>query len=448
MSNFSKDIQGKIFYGYVLDIPDPMEAGRTAVYIPDLMPTSIPGSKYTFCVNLINTYFKSRNTFSVSKEMISYGSYMPLLTGTKVIVMFLKNNLNSGYIIGIDADIKKPKTRSKNFYQLIKTQKNKEIIIDDDLGFFFLKVQDGKDIQAGSIFINDDTINLQLSGQSPDGPFFERQSSLELGKNYFRLNIGEAIYQFDENGFSMSLGEDKATYFDISVDGISMQGNKYVNISSENGKAHIYSPETYVTGDVELHLYGNDTRLTGAQKAQITGLTINLQSFLDIHLKSMNINMQSLVKYSIKTTMYDKIVTTIANEYSSVHNTSSILHTTSSTTYSRASTNDLIDSFALNGMGMGSSTSTSIATNTVGTMTAIDTTFMTIGTTLLINDPFTGFTAQNLVSQMAGSANQAAGATINLNIVPDEKNNNVTGLLNKLNDDSKDKYVQFDKIKV
>jgi hypothetical protein len=448
MSKISNDIQGKIFYGYVLDIPDPMEAGRTAVYIPDLMPTSIPGSKYTFCINLINTYFKSRNTFSVSKEVISYGSYMPLLTGTKVIVMFLKNNLNSGYIIGIDADIKKPKTRSKNFYQLIKTQKNKEIIIDDDLGFFFLKVQDGKDIQAGSIFINDDTINLQLSGQSPDGPFFERQSSLELGKSYFRLNIGDAIYQFDESGFSMSLGENKATYFDISIDGISMQGNKYINISSENGKAHIYAPETYVTGATELHLYGNDTRLTGAQKAQVSGTTINIQSYYDTHIKSMNITMESQVKYSIKTLLYDRVVFATANEYSSVYNVSNILHSISTTTYSRVSTNDLIDSFSLGGMGLGSSTSTSVSTSTVSMMLSLDTTLAGVGTTLLTNDPFTGFANQTLTSGIAGSANQASGAVINLNVVPDNKNNNIAGLLNKLNDDSKDKYVQYDKIKV
>ena len=162
----------------------------------------------------------------------------------------------------------------------------------------------------------------------------------------------------------------------------------------------------------------------------------------------MCITMESQVKYSIKTLLYDRVVFATANEYSSVYNVSNILHSISTTTYSRVSTNDLIDSFSLGGMGLGSSTSTSVSTSTVSMMLSLDTTLAGVGTTLLTNDPFTGFANQTLTSGIAGSANQASGAVINLNVVPDNKNNNIAGLLNKLNDDSKDKYVQYDKIKV
>lgn len=85
------------FIGTVLPDLDPLQQGRYKVHIPQLMQ-HITEDKGIWCKNQIHAW---RITPSDNGE---YGSYYPLHPGTKVIVKFYHNDINTGYIVRIISD--------------------------------------------------------------------------------------------------------------------------------------------------------------------------------------------------------------------------------------------------------------------------------------------------------------------------------------------------------
>ncbi len=85
------------FIGTVLPDLDYLQQGRYKVHIPELMQ-HIMEDKGIWCKNQVHAW---RITPSDSGE---YGSYYPLHPGTKVIVKFYKNDVNTGYVDRIISD--------------------------------------------------------------------------------------------------------------------------------------------------------------------------------------------------------------------------------------------------------------------------------------------------------------------------------------------------------
>ena len=80
------------FIGTILKGVDPLQQGRYKVHIPELMQ-HIAENRGIWCKNQVHSW---RIT---SSDVGEYGSYFPLHVGTKVVVRFYKNDLNTGYII-------------------------------------------------------------------------------------------------------------------------------------------------------------------------------------------------------------------------------------------------------------------------------------------------------------------------------------------------------------
>lgn len=94
-----RDLTVREFLGVVLKDEDPKIMGRYRVHIPELMP-HLTQDKGIYCKNNVGVYRigKSGSGF--------YGSYVPLQPGTKVVVRFYENDLNSGYIDRVVSDEK------------------------------------------------------------------------------------------------------------------------------------------------------------------------------------------------------------------------------------------------------------------------------------------------------------------------------------------------------
>jgi len=442
-----KDLTGKTFVGYVLDKKDPAGMNRYAVYIPELMSNNIPGSKYVFLKNGINTFVKTRNPFSTNKEYISYGSYTPLIPGTKVLIEFLRNDINSGIIIGTDADVKTPVNQEKaqDYHLIYKSPKGSEIYIDEHKNIMHLRHNKGK----SNIYLSDDEIIFQISEINASKGGLERASSLILSKEGLKITIDEDIvYQFDKSGFNLSLGKDTASIFQITKDGINIIGNKFVNIASESGKIHLSGAESFITGYNELHLFGNDTRLTGTQKCQVSGTTINIQGWYDTHIKAMHVGIEAYLMFNQKSLISNYFNAGLKNEYSTIDNTSSMVSTTSTNVYSLSSSIQLTDGFILSNMGLGSSVSSSVSTSMSSLTTSIETGMAIGGTMLLNNDAFTGAATNILTQSIAGSAAQAIGTINSFTAIAENIQDSISNLNNNLNiqEERSKKYIDYDKI--
>ena len=441
----SNEIAHKIFLGYVLDIPDPLKAGRSAIYIPELMASVPAGSKYIFAKNVIGSYTKTRNTFSPSKDYIDYGSYTPLYAGVRVLITFIGNNIDTdGYVIAIDSDIKQPTPSSK--YNLIyKSQSGSSISVDDDTGVMHLKNNNG----SSNVLLGKDSITLQLSKPDPKNGGTKKASSLILDENQLKIQFGEdTAYIFSVNGFETTLGKDTATSFAISEDGISMQGNKFLNLSSDNGKIHIYGEETFLTGYNEMHVYGSDTRITGGQKCQVSGTTVNIQGWFDTHIKAMHVGIDAYIMYNLKTLVKNSNSLAIDNKSSIIDSSATTIHSTTSSVIARASSIEARDGMLISGMGIGASMAGGVNASMIGTTLGLELAFGISGTFLLSNDPFTGIATNIINLSIAGIAQQAAGAVLSPGAVPDSIKDQVTTIndyMKNLEETSK-KYIQPDNI--
>lgn len=429
---------GKIYNGFVLDIQDPLNTGRYAIYIPEIMKSDYPGTKYVFCKNGINTYVRDRNPFTA--EYFSYGSYTPLYPGTQVYVLFTRESSESGLIIGTEAVNSQPKANRDNYYLIYKTKYGSMMYVDDEKGHFHLQHENG----ASNIYMNDKSLTLQINTTGASGEK-KRSSAIELDEDRVRFIIGNAVYEFGVDGFNMNMGDKAATYLNISRDGIHMQGNKFINISSDMGNLHLFAENTFLTGYNETHIYGSDVRLTGNQKAQISGNHVNIQSWFDTHIKGMNIGIEALIFFQKQATFSTELDLAVNNTFAPLYNLTSSLYANTTAFYGVASPTIAMDGMTLNNMGLAASLSGSIGTSISGMALALKGTFMGIGTMMLMNEPtgIMGAVSTVLTSTIAGTASPAAGPVYQTGAVLPE-NDPISGLVNKNIDDEEvsKKYVQ------
>ena len=91
------DLVGREFLGVVLPDLDPRRMGRYRIHIPEFMQ-HIPEHKGIWCKNHVHSW---RVTPSADGE---YGCYYPLHAETKVVVKFVYNDINTGYVNRIVSD--------------------------------------------------------------------------------------------------------------------------------------------------------------------------------------------------------------------------------------------------------------------------------------------------------------------------------------------------------
>jgi len=400
-------VRGKIYIGYIMNYQDPLNSGRLAVYIPELFPLNYPGKNYVFCRNGISTFHKSRDPFS--KEYISYGSYTPIHPGTRVLVTFLNENLENGIIIGIDSDTKLPiqEKDAKNYYLIMQTKNGSRIYFDENKNIFHIMAAQGKT----NIYLSETDILLQTEEFNPETGDLKRRNAIDIDDNGINFYIGEAVYSFTEEGLTITYPK-SSSYFNITKNGIDISAKKYINLSSDEGKIHVYSKNLFLNGYNETHVLSNDLRLTGSQKAQLSGTTVNVQGWFDTHIKGMHVGIDSIIMTSLQSLVTNKLSLAYENSFSSLSNETSIIKTITTTTYARGSTLNLIDGMTIRGMGLGASVSSSVGTTLSSTSTALQLSLMSINTTLLLNDPSGAMAAANsiLTNSIAGTASAASGA--------------------------------------
>jgi len=403
------NIQGKIFIGYILDIEDPAKLGRKAVYIPSLLKSPLTGEKYVFCKEAINTFVRARDPLKNDIPYFSYGHYQPLLPGTKVLVTFVTNSPNSGYIIGVDATIKEP--FNNNEWIIFKTPKNSEFYINDENGTLHIKNAKG----FTNLYMTKDDIYLQVNDIDNDAKSennLKAQTYIQLSKDKIIFKVGNAVYSFGNNGITLSTGKKSSTFIEVTKDTININAAKNININSEEGTVGINAQYAYVTGYNELHLYGTDARFTGAQKAQISGSTVVMWGWLDAHVKGMHVGIDAWISLETFTTVKNEINLALENVFSGVVTKSSSLESTMTGLKSESYSIKTQDGIIISNLGMGAGISSTMASTGNSVTLGLKTTLLTMNTAFLMNDPFMGAANQVLTMSIGGSANQALGGVV------------------------------------
>jgi len=397
------NIQGKIFIGYILDIEDPANLGRKAVYIPSLLKSPLVGEKYIFCKEAINTYVRARDPLKNDIPYFSYGTYQPLLPGTKVLVTFVTNSVNSGYIIGIDATVKEPPNKE---WIVFKTPNNSEFYVNDNNGILHIKNANG----FTNLYMTKDDIYLQVNDvDSENENDLKAQTYIQLSKDKIIFKVGDTTYSFGNNGIVLSTGKKAATFIEVTKDTININATKNININSEEGTIGINGQYTYVTGYNELHLYGTDARFTGAQKAQISGSTVVMWGWLDAHVKGMHVGIDAWISLETFTTVKNEINLALENVFSGVVTKSSSLESTTTGLKSENYSIKTQDGIVVSNLGMGSGISSTMTATGNTVALGLKSTLLTMNTAFLMNDPFMGAANQVLTMSIAGSANQSLG---------------------------------------
>jgi hypothetical protein len=428
------DLNGKKFIGYIIDMPDPLNLGRYAVYIPNMMAFNMVGTRYIWCKNAINTYSIHRDP--ITKKFYKAGQYIPLPPGTKVIVEFLSNSLEQGYITGVDGFI--PTKDRDNYYLVYETLHGSKFYVDDKRDILHIQHSDG----LTNIFLSKDNITLQLNQNNSSGEIV-RNSAIVIDENRIQFVVKNQLLEFSVDGLKMILDDENTkTFLSITQEGMNLSANKFINFNVEDGRFFVNSKDMFLTGLNESHIWSNDLRLTGSQKAQLSGTTINIQGFLDIHLKSLNINEEALVSYNLRTMMYNADVFGAMNTYASVYSLTAQVNSTANSMNAQSGSLNASDGVSFENMGVGSSAAGSIngAMNVVATSMYFGN--ATVGTALLMNEPTGAMAATNMVlsSTIAGSAEQAPlQIPIPLPEIPNPKDQ-ISGLVNhgkKLEEEAK-----------
>jgi hypothetical protein len=403
----NKDIAGKTFIGYVLDIKDPAGLGRKAVYIPNLLKSTIAGEKYVFCKEAINTYVRARNPLKSNYPYFSYGSYQPILPGTKVLVTFVNNSLESGYIIGIDATVKEPFAEGE--WLVFKTPKGSEFYINDDNNVCHIKNANGKT----NLYMTDTDIYLQVNQIDENAKAetdLKAQSYIQISPSFIQLKIGDTLYRFGENGINFSSGSDSLTAFEMTKDTITINANKNITISTDEGNLNLSGQYTYISGYTELHAYGNDARFTGAQKAQISGNTVALWGWMDAHVKGMHVGIDAWIQLDVTSLIKNEENLAMHYSLSSLTARTSAIDVTSCALKAESYSLKGQDGVVISNLGVGSGVSSSVGTSLSTVATGIKFSLMGINTFFLMSDPFTGAATQVLTMTLAGAANSAIGS--------------------------------------
>jgi len=408
MNTRNEKFQGKIFQGYIVDKKDPAGLNRKAVYIENLLKSQYPGEKYIWCKEIINTYIRTRDPLKNNIPYMSYGHYQPILPGTKVLVAFVNNNLESGYIIGIDSTVNTPLNKDKEWV-IYKTNEGSEFYINEENNILHINHAKGK----SNILMTDKDIILQINQhEKGNEDFLKNKTMVTLDSDGIFFKVGKASYKFSEEGVIFQISDEKSpAYLDFSKNAFNLNVGKTFSINTSES-IHINSKKTFVSGVEELHLNANDTRLTGTQKAQISGSTVVMWGWLDAHVKGMHVGLDAMMSIDTQSIIKNDFSLAIANDFSILKSSKSVVNTVSTGIIAEGSSVRLQDGIILSGLGIGAAVAGAVTGTTSGVTTSIKLILAGINTTMLINTPFVGAANQVLSATIAGSASQASGGTI------------------------------------
>ena len=386
--------------------PDPEGRGRIPVYIEELMTFNYNqrNKKFIWCDNTISNYTIQR---SESGEYIRYGNYTPLYEGTKVSVNFSDpSNINTGYISAFASDISSPIDKDLNeYYCVARTKDGSEIYLDNKNNIIHLMNARG----MSNVRMTKDSITLSINNRESETNF-SNASSMILDEHGLTIVVGDKRYEFTDTGVRFSLGEGSKSFFDMTKKGLEFTGGDHLKIQTA-GELTLSADRFLLDSLNEMHLNASDLRLTGTQKAQLSGTTVNVQGFLTANLKALHVGIDSLISTDTKTI--------INNQMSLINNNQNIINNTNTTVNNLVTGIDIKgagtiveDGLTLKNMGIGSSTSASISASVTATTTSIYLTLATIGTALLMNDPFTGIVNNILSKSIAGTAEEADTTTL------------------------------------
>jgi hypothetical protein len=202
---------------------DPNNRGRYKVLIPELMYNCFDDDGQIFCVNHVTKY---RNNYCNTGEGI-YGSYFPLHPGTKVIVKFHEEDLQTGYVDRIISDyhvdslpLELETSDRDEYYQLLRT-------IANDLICFTCNTTTDK-VPAGGFHLYHKNDNVRLIFDAT-GIHIYNKKDLDIqndGDSYIKIDGKSDIIIESDSNINIKSNNN------ITIDGtsdITVKGNSSVS---------------------------------------------------------------------------------------------------------------------------------------------------------------------------------------------------------------------------
>lgn len=224
------------FIGHVLKDPDPLQQGRYKVHIPELMQ-HIAEDKGIWCKNHVH------NWRITSSDVGEYGSYLPLHAGTKVIIKFYKNDINTAYADRIisDAEVETDKEAQDSVTK-------KPALEDRDEQYIIFKTPKKFNV----FYVNEDTQNepntIYLVYNRDGSP--ERRTVYRIDESGIQLwtrDNRRVRVMLDENrqidGNQTEYIKQNRTHNIGQHDSLAVRGNKLTNVV-ENEHRTIYKTRT------------------------------------------------------------------------------------------------------------------------------------------------------------------------------------------------------------
>ena len=269
---------GQEFAGQIISGDDPMNRGRYCVLIQELMHNIYDQSEgYIYCVNHVGNY---RNTNS---DNGIYGQYFPLQPGTKVIVKFFTNDLETGYIDRIISDyypnsqpLGIPSEDRDQYYQLLRTVANDLIAITGNTTSGALPANSMVFYHKGS--------NVKVSFD-PDGIHIYTKKSLDV-------QIDEDAYAQIDGDTDVMLGGD----LQVSISGdnkISISGDSHLTVTGNISISTSGDHNLIITGQNNISVMGNNNLIVGGDCKITAGGNCDIKSTGNCNIDTATCNIKS-----------------------------------------------------------------------------------------------------------------------------------------------------------
>lgn len=211
---------------------DPKNRGRYRVLIPELMYNCYDDDGQIYCVNHVTKY---RNAYCNTGEGI-YGQYFPLHPGTRVIVKFYKEDIQTAYIDRIVGDFHQDSLplelsggNRDNYYQLLRTIANDLIAVTDQTSM--------SSVPKHSMVFYHKKDNVQVTFDETGIHIYTKQAlDTQITKEAF-IKVDDTIDIVIGKECQISIGSDNKIHIkgnnDLTVSGdcrVSIEGSGHVSV--------------------------------------------------------------------------------------------------------------------------------------------------------------------------------------------------------------------------
>lgn len=299
---YDYNIKDENFIGVLKRTPggkwqDPKKQGRYPVWIPELM--KLGGLNTIWVWNWVDQAQYSTFIRPSSGEKLSEGRHYPLIEGQRVLVSFIDDHMQTGYIKAVLPNkVKVPLDPVKNrdpMYLTEKTEKETWRFTHDKWKYYHHLHGGGRNnftIEGH----NEDKmgrITMQVSHPLNDGINGVKPiSTIEIQDYHIAVELRDAKTLkpkhkavVDSSGILLDVFTSDST-IKMDSEGIRAETNHSIYILAENNIDIIAQKQLKMQGKEETHICGNIVRITGFQQLCLSSTVIVSEAVLTNHMKS------------------------------------------------------------------------------------------------------------------------------------------------------------------